>query len=198
MAIKISVDTGDLAFKDLTRAVSAARDTALRATVLAWHREILPEHFKAHNQSRYGMKKRTEAYKKRKRREGKSSDPNVYTGRLKEKIQATKPSIGVNRDGASLIYRGLPRHTFITSTQEKKSLFKGWDDAYLKKLHPKHRENVIAWRLKHPKPGQGAIVRVERPDKVKELTAVDSADQKRMNSKFQHFFDAALKNLLRK
>jgi hypothetical protein len=97
------------------------------------------------------------------------------------------------------IYRGLPRHTFITSTEEyNKKDFKGYKDILKVPagIHPKHAENLIAWRrrrMAREAANRGKVVRVERPDKVKELTAIDGADEKKLGRKFKEFFDIALK-----
>jgi hypothetical protein len=93
--LDIRIDTSK-GVKVLQKATEAARKAALHDVALHWHREILPEHFKNQNMGRYEMKPRTEAYKRRKRREGRESDPNVYTGRLREKMTNTRPSVTVN------------------------------------------------------------------------------------------------------
>lgn len=203
MAIQIKIDTRN-GVKGLAKAVKGARDLALHDVAVHWWRAILPDHFKAYNMGRYDMKKRTPKHQKRKRREGRPADPNVYTGRLRDKMIATRPDVTVNRQGVKLVFRGLPRHTFVTTTYEKPpkptkarpGTVPDWDDRYLKGKHPKHVENIIAWRARRAAARhKGGAIRVERPDKVAELTAVDSADARKLARKFQEFFSAALKRL---
>lgn len=196
--LEIKIDTRN-GVQGLGKVVKAARDAALHDVAQHWHREILPDHFENENMGRYGMKPRTKAHLRRKRREGKPSDPNVYTGRLKNKMLNTQPSVTVNKEGVKAVYRGLPRHTFITSTHEyAKKGFAGYKDILKVPagIHPKHAENLIAWRkrrMEREEANRGKVVRVERPDKVKELTAIDGSDLKKLGRKFQEYFNLAMK-----
>jgi hypothetical protein len=196
--LEIKVDTRK-GVKVMQKAMDAAREAALHDVTLHWHREILPDHFKSANMSRYGMGKRTDAYKRRKRRERRSPDPNVYTGRLRDKMLATRPTITTDKHGVKAIYKGLPRHTFIKSTEEyNKKDWQGYKDILKVPagIHPKHAENLIAWRrrrMEREAANRGKVVRVERPDKVKELTAIDTGDERKLNRKLKEYFSLALK-----
>lgn len=201
MAIQINIKTGR-GVKGMKVAVKGARDSALHDVALYWAREILPEHFKNENSARYGMKKRTEAHKRRKRREGRPADPNVYTGRLKEKMLGTRPEVTVNSGGVKLVWRGLPRHTFITSSHEnlrklRQATGAAREDRYLNdpKKSPEHKANIVKWRERKKGLHVDGVVQVHRPDKVKELTAVDVADERKLARKFREYFNAAMKRI---
>lgn len=106
--------------RGMKRRYKDVRNHALREAGSLWWRKVLPEHFRSGAESKYRYKKRTPGYLRRKRREGRGQDPNVYTGRLRDKMTRTKPAVKLDRDGITLTWRGLPRYTFITDTVETK------------------------------------------------------------------------------
>ena len=56
---------------------------ALEAATLFWHKKDLPDHFKQSARHKYGYKKRSNKYKKRKRKTGHGILDLVYTGAMK-------------------------------------------------------------------------------------------------------------------
>lgn len=170
--------------RGIKRKFADARKKALHEVGEKWSAEILPLHFRADASTRYRYQKRTPAYLKRKRRENKGEDPNVYTGQMRDKMTAARPSYRVNRNGITLTWRGLPRHTFITSTYEFVANDRRWDDAFLESLKKtgnyKAVEGIMKWRRDNPQGAGGRVKLIKRPDKPAELTTVNREDANRM------------------
>lgn len=171
-----------------------ARTAALQAVAEHWVKEMLPEHFKSGSERKYGMAKRTEAHMKRKRREGRGQDPNVYTGRLRDKMMGMEPRITVNRRGVTLVWPGLPRYTYVVDTMEFVKADGRWDDENLARIRrsipdPAKAEKAIAgimrWRKEHPQEANGKFKKIKRPDKVKEITAMNRADADALGKVFK-------------
>jgi hypothetical protein len=171
-----------------------ARAAALQAVAEHWVKEMLPEHFKSGAERKYGYAKRTEAHLKRKRREGRGQDPNVYTGRLREKMMGMEPRITVNRRGVTLVWPGLPRYAFVVDTMEFVKSDGRWDDETFAKIRraqpdPAKAEKAIAgilrWRKEHPQEANGKFKKIKRPDKVKEITAMNRADADALGKVFK-------------
>ncbi len=193
--------------KGLKRLYSSAREEALRAAGEYWAKEILPGHFVAGAETKYRYAKRTKAHLRRKRREGRGEDPNVYTGRLKEKMLSTKPSYTVNKRGLVLVWRGLPRYTFVVDTMEWVKFDGRWDDKALERLREQKAagdeiqsakavrsiEGILRWRREHPQDSKGKFKLVKRPDKVKEITAFNGADATAVGKAFRTAFTAGIK-----
>jgi hypothetical protein len=146
------------------RVYRQARKVALEAAAQHFVEHILPGHFKSGAERKYGYKERTFKYVRKKRREGKGYDPNVYTGRLRDLMLSKRPKARVTKDGVSLTWRGLPRYTFMTDTVE----------------------TVKSGKRK------GQVITVERPNKPEELTAVNKADADLLATAFQKGFDAVV------
>lgn len=176
--------TSPRAMRGMAAQALDAREAALRAVAEHWVKEILPEHFKSGAERKYGMAKRTEAHMKRKRREGRGQDPNVYTGRLREKMMGMEPRISVNRRGVTLVWPGLPRYTYVVDTMEyiKPSQ---WDEKIFDKIRATSPTSeladrriaaVVQYRKDNPKDSKGKFKKIKRPDKVKEITAMNRTD----------------------
>jgi len=186
--------TSPRAMRGMAAQALDAREAALRAVAEHWVKEILPEHFKSGAERKYGMAKRTEAHMKRKRREGRGQDPNVYTGRLREKMMGMEPRITVNRRGVTLVWPGLPRYTYVVDTMEFVKADGRWDDENLARIRrsipdPAKAEKAIAgimrWRKEHPQEANGKFKKIKRPDKVKEITAMNRADADALGKVFK-------------
>lgn len=134
--------------RGMKRQYRIARNEALKSSGAHWRIEILPKHFATSATARYRYEKRTPDYERRKRREGRGTQPNVYTGRLRNKMMSTKPSITTNKSGMTMVWRGLPRYTYIVDTVET---------------------------IKRGKRKGQAIV-VKRPNKPEELVAMNRQD----------------------
>lgn len=192
--------------KGLKRLYADAREQALRAAGEYWAKEILPAHFNAGAEKKYGYAPRTERYLRRKRREGRGQDPNVYTGRLAQKMLATAPSYTVNKRGLVLVWRGLPRYTFVVDTMEFVKADGRWDDETFTRLRSrattederakaeKAISGILRWRREHPQGKDGRFKLVKRPDKVKELTAINRADADAVGKAFRTAFMAGIKS----
>jgi hypothetical protein len=63
------------------KAFMAARPGIFKALGRTWHRDMLPQHFKAGAEDKYKYKRRTKGYKRRK----KGKPPLVWTGDLRAK-----------------------------------------------------------------------------------------------------------------
>lgn len=166
------------------RRFTEARKKVLVAVGAGWRKEKLAGHFRADATRKYGFQKRTDDHLERKRREGKGEDPNVYTGRLRDKMTSTRPAFRVTRSGITLTWRGLPRYTYVRSTYEFTTSDRRWNDAYLAWLESKGytraAEGIKRFRRARPDTKQGRMRLVNRPDKTRELTAVNQADAKEM------------------
>lgn len=180
--------------RGLKRKYKAAREKALREVGERWEREILPLHFRADASRRYRYAKRTDKYLRRKRRENRGEDPNVYTGKMRDKMTATRPAHRVTRSGITLTWRGLPRHTFITTTYEFVANDKRWDDAFVATLDATAQAGIMKWRRDHPESKGGRFKRVKRPDKPAELTTVNREDANRMAKWARDAISRALKD----
>lgn len=185
--------TSPRAMRGMAAQALDAREAALHAVAEHWVKEILPEHFKSGAERKYGMAKRTEAHMKRKRREGRGQDPNVYTGRLREKMMGMEPRITVNRRGVTLVWPGLPRYTYVVDTMEyiKPSQ---WDEKIFDKIRATSPTSeladrriaaVVQYRKDNPKDSKGKFKKVKRPDKVKEITAMNRADADALGKVFK-------------
>lgn len=179
----------------LKRVYTKARDEALRAAGMFWTDEILPLHFDFIAQYKYRYKARTWAYMRRKAREGRQSDPNVYTGRLRDKMTSTEPTVKVTKDGITLIWRGLPRYTYITDTLEWVANDWRWNDVKVNALNPAHRIEILNWRKDHPETKDGRFKRVSRPNKPAEITTMNRADAKAIGKRFRDVFQAKLREM---
>lgn len=177
-----------------------ARAAALQAVAEHWVKEMLPEHFKSGAERKYGMAKRTEAHMKRKRREGRGQDPNVYTGRLRDKMMGMEPRITVNRRGVTLVWPGLPRYTYVVDTMEyiKPSQ---WDEKIFDKIRATSPTSeladrriaaVVQYRKDNPKDSKGKFKKIKRPDKVKEITAMNRADADALGKVFKKVMEEKL------
>jgi hypothetical protein len=189
-----------------------ARAAALQAVAEHWVKEMLPEHFKASAVAKYGYDPRTKPHMRRKRREGRGEDPNVYTGRLREKIMGTEPRVSVNRRGVTLVWPGLPRYTFVVDTMEFVGNERRFDDeavqntrAWMLKEAERAKDpakaraevekriaGIFAWRKQHPKDGKGKFAKVKRPDKVKEITAMNRTDADALGVVFKRVMEEKL------
>lgn len=185
--------TSPRAMRGMAAQALDARDAALRAVAEHWVKEILPEHFKSGAERKYGMAKRTEAHMKRKRREGRGQEPNVYTGRLREKMMGMEPRVSVNRRGVTLVWPGLPRYTYVVDTMEyiKPSQ---WDEKIFDKIRATSPTSeladrriaaVVQYRKDNPKDSKGKFKKIKRPDKVKEITAMNRADADALGKVFK-------------
>lgn len=141
-----------------------ARRAALEAIGELWFQEIFPEHFKPAASQKYRYKKRTDAYLRKKRRMYGHDDPNTFTGRLKAKMMGKGPRIRATKKGLQVVWRGLPRYTFMTNTLETITT----------------------------KQGDVRVVVVKRPDKVQELTAANKDDRVRLMKHFKTVFTGLL------
>lgn len=195
MAFRL-VLTSPKAARGMAARAQAALDPALRAVAAHWAKEILPGHFKSGAESKYRYVKRTERHLRRKRREGRGDDPNVYTGRLRDKMVGMEPRVTVNRRGVTLVWPGLPRYTYVVDTMEFLKADRRWDDEAVAQLRAKMLEQaalakdpakaragvekrvagIMQWRKEHPQTKHGQFKKVKRPDKVKEITAMNRAD----------------------
>lgn len=171
-----------------------ARAAALQAVAEHWVKEMLPEHFSSSAATKYGYEPRTKAHMRRKRREGRGEDPNVYTGRLRDKMMGMEPRITVNRRGVTLVWPGLPRYTYVVDTMEFVKADGRWDDENLARIRrsipdPAKAEKAIAgimrWRKEHPQEANGKFKKIKRPDKVKEITAMNRADADALGKVFK-------------
>lgn len=162
--------------RGLRRKFAEVRKQVLQEVGEYWHKVKLPLHFRADATRRYRYPKRTAAHLKRKRREGRGEDPNVYTGQMRDKVTSTRPAYRVSRGGITLTWRGLPRHTFMTSTHEFVSNDRRWNDAYVKTLPPEAQAGIMRWREAHPETKGGRFKLVRRPDKAAELTTINRED----------------------
>lgn len=194
--------------KGMVAQAKVAREAALKVAGEYWARELLGEHFTAGAEKKYGYVKRTDRHLRRKRREGRGEDPNVYTGQLEQKLMSTKPSITVNRRGVVLVWRGLPRYTFVVDTMEFVKADARWNDETFKRMRAaagsgeKEQEKVekaiagiLRWRREHPQDANGKFKRVKRPDKVKEISAFNRADADAVGRVFKDAFTDALKGI---
>lgn len=162
--------------RGMRRRVAEAHKQTLSEVGVKWYKEKLPLHFRADASRRYRYVKRTEAHMRRKKRENRGEDPNVYTGQLRDKITSTRPAERVTRSGITLIWRGLPRYTFIRDTYEFVKNDRRWDDAYVKTLPPNVQAGIMRWREEHPQTKDGRMKRIKRPDKVREITTINRED----------------------
>lgn len=193
--------------RGLRRQYKAARDAALRAAGDMWVEKILPGHFKAGAEQKYRYATRTEKHLRRKRREGKGQDPNVYTGRLRDKMLSMRPSVSVNKGGLTLIWRGLPKYTYITDTYEQVGADRRWSEGLMdwydqqiasagdEKTREKFRRaksGILQWRKDHPQTEGGRFKLVKRPNKPAELTAMNRADADAVSKTFRTIFKARL------
>lgn len=189
-----------------------ARTAALQAVAEHWVKEMLPEHFNSSAATKYGYEPRTKAHMRRKRREGRGEDPNVYTGRLRDKMMSMEPRITVNRRGVTLVWPGLPRYTYVVDTMEFVGKERRFDDAAVAKtrawmlkeaerakdpvktraLVEKRIAGIFEWRKRHPKDGKGKFAKVKRPDKVKEITAMNRADADVLGQVFKKVMEEKL------
>lgn len=179
----------------MRKAYRGIRDEALREAGTFWAENILPEHFKAGAESKYRYAARTEQHMRRKRREGKGADPNVYTGRLRDKMVGMAPSMTVTAKGLVLRWPGLPRYTYVVDTMEWTSADKRWNDELLTRLPAKAQEGIMRWRRDNPKSAGGRFKLVKRPDKVAEITRVTRADANQVGRTFRKVFLAGIKAL---
>ncbi len=183
--------------KGMKRQFRAARDAGLIAAAEYWAEHILVRHFDMDASSRYRYPNRTEAHLKRKRREGRGENPNVYAGRLRVKMMGMKPRITVNARGVTLVWRGLPKYTYVVDTVEWKTRDKRWDDEYLKYLESSGQsaraQGIRKWRLEHPEAKDGRFVVVKRPNKPAELTAMNREDADLVGATFRRVFVEKLK-----
>lgn len=179
--------------RGLRRRHAAARDAALRAVAEYWVEKMLPGHFRAGAEQRYRYPKRTDQHMRRKRREGRGQDPNVYTGGLRDKMIATEPRVKVDKRGVTLVWPGLPKYTYVVSTMEWVTNDRRWDDAFIERLDPKHREGILKWRAAHPQTKDGRFKLVKRPNKVAEITAIDSRDAKELGRVFKERYRGRLR-----
>jgi len=60
---------------------------AMTEVAETWHRKMLPDHFKMTATARYGYRRRTTKYQKRKRRKWHRSNPLVWSGDLREGVR---------------------------------------------------------------------------------------------------------------
>lgn len=193
-----------------------AREAALRAVAEHWVKELLPEHFKSGAEKKYGYDPRTKPHMRRKRREGRGEDPNVYTGRLRDKMMGMEPRVTVNRRGVTMVWPGLPRYTYVVDTMEFVNADRRWDDEAVAKTRAwmrreadraptlakrdkalaeieKRIAGIFAWRKAHPKTDGGKFKKVKRPDKVKEITAMNRADADALGKVFKDVMQEKLK-----
>jgi hypothetical protein len=161
----------------MKRKYKQARREALKSAGEYWRHVILPGHFEVSATGKYRYKARTEKHRRRKRREGRGNRPLVYTGRLRKKMLSTKPSIKLDKGGLSMVFRGLPRYTFITDTEIfLKDSGPSDDMEYLNTLHPKRKEAILKHRTQNQGVGGTRSKVVKRPNMVAELTAMNRAD----------------------
>jgi hypothetical protein len=151
--------------RGMRRVYKKARNESLKSAGEFWRHQILPEHFEASASGKYRYKSRTKAHERRKRREGRGNRPNVYTGRLRKAMLNKRPSMKMTKAGLVMIWRGLPRYTYITDTVEtiKRGKRKG--------------ESVV----------------VKRPNKPAELTAMTKADANLVARAYSRGFERRLK-----
>lgn len=191
--------------RGMVRQYKSARDEALRAVAEYWCKELLPAHFTEAGAAKYRFTPRTEKYNRRKRREGRGEDPNVYTGRLKQKMLGTKPRVSVNKRGLTLVWSGLPRYTFVVDSLAYVKADARWNDETFVRMRaaagsdPKAQEKVeksisgiLRWRMEHPETADGKFKKVKRPNKVEELTAVNRADADSLMRVFRSVFQAGI------
>lgn len=179
--------------RGLKRQYKTARDAGLRAAGEYWTEKILPGHFQAGAESKYRYKARTKAHLRRKRREGRGENPNVYTGKLAQKMQGTRPSFTINKGGAVLVWRGLPRYTYVVDTVEWVANDWRWNDLAVSKLSEKAQMGVMKWRDNHPETKNGRFKSVPRPNKPAELTAMNREDASAVAKVFRQVFQEGLK-----
>lgn len=181
--------------KGLKRQFKVARDEALRAAAQHWVDDILPEHFKAGAETKYRYKQRTKAHLRRKRREHRGENPNVYTGRLAQKMLGMVPSMTITKGGAILVWRGLPKYTYVTDTMEFVANDWRWNDLAVAKLPANKQLGIMKWRETHPQMNGGSFRRIVRPNKPAELTAMNRADADAVAKVFRNVFQARIKEI---
>lgn len=183
--------------KGMRRKYSAARSAALEAGAEYWGTHILRRHFDADATQRYRYPQRTKAHLRRKRREGRGENPNVYTGRLRKKMLGMRPAIRVNARGVTMVWRGLPKYTFVTDTVEWKAKDRRWSDEYLAELEASGNAGAAAgirkWRAAHPETKDGMFKLVKRPNKPAELTAMNREDADAVAKVFRTVFMERIK-----
>lgn len=177
----------------MRKAYKEVRDAALREAAEFWVRELLPEHFRAGATAKYRYARRTEAHLRRKRREGKGELPNVYTGRLRDKMMGMEPRMTITARGMVLRWPGLPKYTYVVDTMEWVTNDRRWNDAYVQTLPPHVQEGIMRWRRAHPETKDGRFKLVKRPDKVAEITRVTAADAKEVGKVFRSAFLAGMR-----
>jgi hypothetical protein len=177
----------------MRRAYKEVRDAALREAAEYWVRELLPEHFRPGAEARYRYARRTEAHLRRKRREGKGTSPNVYTGRLRDKMLSMEPRMTITARGMVLRWPGLPKYTYVVDTMQWVANDRRWNDAYVQTLPPQAQEGIMKWRRAHPETQAGRFKLVKRPDKVAEITTVTAADAKAVGKVFRSAFLAGMR-----
>jgi hypothetical protein len=182
--------------RGMVRQYKGARDAALRAVAEYWCRELLPGHFTAAGGVKYRYAPRTERHNRRKRREGRGEDPNVYTGRLKQKMLGMKPRVSVNKRGLVLVWSGLPKYTYVIDTLEFVQKDRRWDDGFIEWLKGKGDmkavDGIMKWRRAHPETRGGKFVKVSRPNKVAELTAMNGEDAQVLGRVFRTVFQQGI------
>lgn len=178
--------------RGLRKQYQAAREDALREAGAMWCREILPGHFTAGGATKYRYQARTKSHMRRKSREGRGQDPNVYTGRLRDKMIGMTPRMTVNSKGLTMVWPGLPRYTYVVDTLQFTDKDRRWDDAFLNTLPVKAKEGILKWREAHPETKGGRFKLVKRPDKVAEITRMNKADAEAVGKTFRTVFMARL------
>lgn len=172
----------------LRKQYKAVRDAALKEAGEFWVNQILPEHFTAGGAAKYRYPARTKAHIRRKSREGKGGDPNVYTGRLRDKMIGMQPRMTMTGTGLKMTWPGLPRYTYVVDTMEWVANDRRWNDEYIKTLPPEAQAGIMKWRQAHPETKDGRFKRVKRPDKVAEITRVNKADVEAVGKTFRTAF----------
>lgn len=191
--------------RGLRKQYQAAREDALREAGAMWCREILPGHFTAGGGTKYRYQARTKSHMRRKRREGRGQDPNVYTGRLRDKMIGMTPRMTVNSKGLTMVWPGLPRYTYVVDTLQFTDKDRRWDDQFINDLRQKVAERgvgwrgveqavqgILRWREAHPETKGGRFKLVKRPDKVAEITRMNKADAEAVGKTFRTVFMSRL------
>jgi hypothetical protein len=145
-------------------AYSKARRSALKSVGGLWYEDILPLHFEMSAITKYRYVKRTDDHLRKKRRRYGHERPNVFTGRLRDKMLGKMPRVRVTKEGMKIVWGGLPRYAYVTSTIETITT----------------------------KGGDVRAVVVKRPDKGAELTAVNKADRVVLGRRFKEEFLRAI------
>lgn len=170
----------------------AARESALHAVARFWWSDILPVHFTETGRRKYGYDNRTKKHLRKKRRMYGHIQPLVFSGEMRRRMLGKGPVVRVNARGVTMVFHGLPRHTYIKDSTEKVKPLPDWDLDDEKIRNPKA---LAEWRKNNPDARKERSVLIRRPDKERELTAIDQADGNRLAKMFGREFDQRAKRL---